>query len=88
MTDNNFSLKDIVIEVRNEQKISNDAHIKMAITLESMELQMKKFLAVAEDHETRLKDFEGFKGKAMVIYGIIVIIFTVFVNKVLASINF
>jgi hypothetical protein len=88
MNDANFSLKDMIIEVRNEQKVSNEAHIKMAITLESMELQMKKFLAVAEDHETRIKDVEGFKGKAMVIYGIIVIVFTVFVNKVLASINF
>jgi len=87
MTDDNFSLKDMIIEVRNEQKISNDAHIKMAVTLESMELQMKKFLAIAEDHEKRIKDMEGFRGKAMVIYGIVVIVFTVFVNKVLANIN-
>lgn len=87
MTDDNFSLKDMIIEVRNEQKVSNEAHIKMAVTLENMELSMKKFLATAEDHEKRIKDMEGFRGKAMVIYGIVVIIFTVFVNKVLANIN-
>jgi hypothetical protein len=87
MTENNFSLKDMIIEVRNEQKVSNEAHIKMAVALENMELSMKKFLATAEDHEKRIKDMEGFRGKAMVIYGIVVIIFTVFVNKVLANIN-
>jgi len=87
MTQDNFSLKDIVIEVRNEQKISNDAHIKMALTLESMELQMKKFLAVAEDHELRLQKQEGFQGKAMVVFGIFVFIMTSIANKVLANIN-
>jgi hypothetical protein len=87
MTENNFSLKDMIIEVRNEQKVSNEAHIKMAVTLENMELSMKKFLAIAEDHEARLQRQEGFQGKALMVWGFAVFVMTAVANKVLANIN-
>lgn len=87
MNNTNFSLKDMIIEVRNEQKISNDAHIKMATTLESIEIQMKKLIVVCEDHEQRLQKQEGFQGKAMMVFGVAVFIMTTIANKVLASVN-
>jgi len=87
MNNTNFSLKDMIIEVRNEQKISNDAHIKMSVTLESMEMQMKKFLAISEDHEARLVKQEGFQGKAMLVWGFAIFLMTTVAHKVLANIN-
>ena len=87
MTENNFSLKDMIIEVRDEQKISNNAHIKMTVTLENVEILLKKFGAVQEDHETRLQKTEGFQGKVMMVWGVVLIVFTTFVNKVLANIS-
>ncbi len=87
MTDDNFSLKDIVIEVRNEQKIHNDNSIKMATTLESIEIQMKKLIAICEDHEKRIQKQEGFQGKVMMIWGVAIFVMTTVANKVLASIS-
>jgi len=87
MTDDNFSLKDMVIEVREDQKISREAHIKMAATLENVEIILKKMASSVEDHEVRLQKQEGFQGKAMMVFGFFVFIMTSIANKVLASIN-
>jgi len=87
MNDTNFSLKDMIIEVRNDQKLSREAHIKMDSTLESIELQLKKLIAVCEDHEVRIQKQEGFQGKAMMVFGVAVFIMTTIANKVLANIN-
>lgn len=87
MAQDNFSLKDMIIELRDEQKKHNDNAIKMSATLESMELQMKKFLAISEDHETRIQKQEGFQGKAMMVWGFVIFLLTTVANKVIASIN-
>jgi len=87
MTQDNFSLKESIIELRDEQKISNVAHIKMAVTLENVEILLKKIGVTIDDHETRLQKQEGFQGKVLMVWTFIIFLLTTVANKVLANIN-
>ena len=84
MNDSSFSLKEAIIELRDEQKAATAAHIKMALSLEGIELQMKKFAVSMEDHEKRLTEQETFKTKAMVVWGGAVFIVSTVSSKLLA----
>jgi hypothetical protein len=87
MEQENFSLKDMIIEVRDDQKLNREDHIKMRATLENVEIILKKMAISDEDHEQRIQKVEGFQGKIMVVWGIAVVVFTTVINKVIANVS-
>lgn len=87
MTQDNFSLKDRIIEILSELKKQGDSAIKTSVTLEGIEVQIMKLVAVIEDHEKRLKNQETFQTRAMTAWGFAVMVFTLVMNKLIAFIS-
>jgi len=87
MENENFSLKEMIQEVRDSQKRHDDLTIRIMTTLENIELQCKKLTVIVEEHEERIQKQEGFQGKVMLVWGVAVVVFTTVVNKVLASVS-
>jgi len=83
----NYSLKEMVQEVRDSQKSHEHTSIKIATTVENIEIMFKQMAIRVDDHEKRIVEQEGFKGKVIMVWGVIVFVLTTIANKVMANIS-
>lgn len=78
-----YTLKEMLEEVRNEQRqaISTQSHI--VTTLEAIDKHLEKLNSKVADHEKRISTNESFIGKAQMVWGAVVLIIGYAANKIL-----
>ena len=88
MSDDSYTIKEMVQEVRMTQR-EQVSHIStISSTLENINEHLKQLNSKVATHEKKLYDLGSFRDKALVVWGLVVFFFSFGVNKLLAYLGF
>lgn len=83
MSDDSYTLKELVQELRMETSRQSTTLTKITSSLESIEKHLATLNSKVASHEKKFYDYDMLKAKGMVVWAVVVFVATTVVNRLI-----
>jgi len=83
MSEDNFSIKEMVLELRSETRQQTSSLSRIESHLATLTSKVDRHELLHKDHLKEIKGLSTFKTQAMLVWGVIVLVITTVINKVI-----